>query len=301
MKRTTYIIIGTLAVVLVALCVGLAGWIRLGWGRADTALLLLGKPQTTVLPACKAVKIQVPVSWMGEDDATRKSGTRRFRRINWSPGAITLNNPSDIDTISYSHRFGRLNILPSDSAESVFTCAADMMKYLTTEMRGDTLVISCDFSDDKLEPKYRKAYLLNLLTPEWTLRLPAGVELIESVGWDDGGPDVAIDGLQGDTLALRGGIFEVSNTRLHALSISASTFKIESGEVEHLHVDLDGTWNWNVNTDSARINTEYLYGSRDNLSCDLQKGEACRVVWMPQTEKAALNITLRQATEVVPH
>ena len=73
---------------------------------------------------------------------------------------------------------------------------------------------------------------------------------------------------------------------------------MNSGSVDRLYLNLDGLYNFKVETDSFRIDTEYLSGSR-NVDFQADPQECRRILWNPLSENAKLNLKIKNPSEIL--
>lgn len=275
MKRTTYIIFGMLLAGLVVICGGVfyGSMNTMKW--EDTVLNVDGEIKTVQLPECKVVKLVM---------------NRELIERNEPEGRI---NVLKIISLNDVH----LTINPTSAAAGSFTYASDMDKYMTMNTVGDTLRIVFDFwGNEELTKKMKNMYYLNIHSAEMTLSLPADVQNVAS-NLDCNKTvlkDFDRDALSFDIT----GRVEVENCRINALYAYNGNINFRSGEVKDLHLYLDFIKKWSANAETFHIDTEYLYATY-NKKCTLEKGESRQVVWKPLSEKASLNIELKEAARVV--
>lgn len=272
MKRTTYIIAGMLIAGLVAVisCVIYGSMQVVKW--EDSIMTVGGEKKTVQLPECKVVKLVAKRDVIG----TSKNGK-----------IIEIRMP-------YFYNMP-LDICPAPAGNGTLAYASDMDKYMTLKTSNDTLFIVFTFSKDKLEKKYQDMQLLNIRSKEMTLALPSTVECVISHLETQ---KTTFRDLDCDSLSFSAKDVDIENSRFRALCASRGPLNFRSGEVENLHLYLDEIPFWKVNTDSFHIDTEYLY-ARHRKGCALEKGECRQVVWIPLSEDASLNISLKEAARVV--
>ena len=71
-----------------------------------------------------------------------------------------------------------------------------------------------------------------------------------------------------------------------------------NGSVDHLYLNLDELYSFEVKTDSFRIDTEYLSGSK-NVDFQADPQECRRILWNPLSEKAKLNLKMKNPSEIL--
>lgn len=272
MKRTTYIIFGMLLAGLVGMC----GWIfyisTQGISRGDSFLEITGGAKTVQLPECKVVLLVADRDVIG----TRDNGAGDIRMVGFN------NAP--------------LKVCPAETAQATFTYASGMDKHMKIEPKGDTLCIRFSFANDKLDKQQQDLYWLNLHSQEMILALPANVQRVVS---NLESQTTTFKGFDSDTLSFSmNGRVDMENCRFRALHVRKGNLNFNSGDVKNLHLNLDDINNWNINTESFHIDTEYLYAS-GHCRCTLEEKECRQVIWIPQSKGASLNIELKEAAKVV--
>lgn len=276
MKRTTYIILGMLLAGLVVICGGVfyGSMNTMKW--EDLIVNVEGEMKTVQLPRCKVVKLV--------------QNRRLIRKNDPMDGSINVLRNTSFNNVP-------LTIRPTADATASFTYASDMDKYMTVNAVGDTLRIVFDFwGNEEIEKKMAHLYYLNIRSAAMTLALPDGVQKVASnLGCDK----TVLENFDRDTLSFDiSDRVEVENCRINALYVHSGNINFGTGEVKDLHLYLDNIRSWNVNSETFHIDTEYLYASR-NKRCTLEKGEARQVIWKPLSEKASLNMELKEAARVV--
>ena len=137
-----------------------------------------------------------------------------------------------------------------------------------------------------------------LQTSPFSLRLPESVECLNGEVLYA----VELQDLQRDSLAIDfsdspATVF-VQNSRFRALSVLARQLDLVSGSVDHLYLNLDELCSFEVKTDSFRIDTEYLSGSK-TVDCQVNPQECRRILWNPLSEKAKLNLKMKNPSEIL--
>lgn len=276
MKRTTYIILG----VLLTLLAGMSGTI-IYWGThsgsvSDMTVRLEGEEQVRPLPACKVIRFQMDKTlykYDGRDDFTYY---------------FTLNT-------------AHLIVTPADTLTGSFSYAADMEEFMSFETNGDTLDVVFSFPPEELRkrmPEGKIAPSFIIKTAPLSLRLPEGVECLKGDLFDA----VELQDLQRDSLAIDfsdspATVF-VQNSRFRALSALSRQLHLNSGSVDRLHLNLDELYSFKVETDSFRIDTEYLSGSE---AVDfLANPKECRhILWNPLSKDARLHLSMENRSEIL--
>lgn len=268
MKRTTYIILGMLLAGLVAVC-GLIFYASTQIISEDDSVMEIGGERKSVpLPECKVVQFVSARKIVCDNGDTKRIG------FNYLP----------------------LRVVPADSLAGSLSCLSGLERYLTLDTMGDTLRISLRFDKGELETEFRDIKWVNVRSEELVLSLPANVRQITS---SLNSQPVTFKDLERDSLSFStDGYTEVENCHFRALSVQSGNLRFNSGEALHLHLNLDEIDNWIVESDAFHVDTEYLYASNEQ-KCILEKGECREVIWMPQSEKALLNIRLDQAAKIV--
>lgn len=261
MKRTTYIMIALLVAGLL-LTSGFAFYLTLETPSPKrTELGESGMEQVRPLPVCKSVRLVL-------------------EEIGERPVVMPL------------------EICPADSAGGSLSYVSGMENCMKVETLEDsTLLLSFNFSEDSFPATVSfvsagREYALSSMR----LKLP---DAVKAVSIDMPCADVSFRGIERDTFFIR----TQSPTKLEEctfdmLSVSGNGLELRSGRAEHLHVDLDETYNWQVHVGSFHIGTEHLFGSNSH-ACVWQKGESKELLWEPKTDYAKLNVMLEEASRIV--
>ena len=178
---------------------------------------------------------------------------------------------------------------------------ADIEEFMDFQSQGDTLDIVFSFPPEKLKKKMPHGKIpsyFNLQAEPLELRLPESVECLKGEVFDA----VELQDLQRDSLFIDflhspATVF-VQNSRFHALSALSRQLCLNSGSVDRLHLNLDELYNFKVETDSFRIDTEYLSGSR-NVDFQADPQECRRILWNPLSENAKLNLKMKNRGEIL--
>lgn len=276
MKRTTYIILGVLLALLAGMSATIIYWGTHSGSASDMTVRLEGEERVRPLPACKVIRFQVDKTlykYDGRDDFTYY---------------FTLNT-------------AHLIVTPADTATGSFSYASDMEEFMSFKAHGDTLDVVFSFPPEELQkrmPEGKIVPYLILQTSPFSLRLPESVECLNGEVLYA----VELQDLQRDSLAIDfsdspATVF-VQNSRFRALSVLARQLDLVSGSVDHLYLNLDELYSFEVKTDSFRIDTEYLSGSR-NADFQADPQECRRILWNPLSEKAKLNLKIKNPSEIL--
>lgn len=261
MKRTTYIMIALLVAGLL-LTSGFAFYLTLETPSPKrTELGESGMEQVRPLPVCKSVRLVL-------------------EEIGERPVVMPL------------------EICPADSAGGSLSYVSGMENCMKVEALEDsTLLLSFNFSEDSFPAALASASDGRVYTlSSMRLKLP---DAVKAVSIDMPCADVSFRGIGRDTFSIR----TQSPTKLEEcmfdmLSVSGNGLELRSGRAEHLHVDLDETYNWQVHVGAFHIGTEHLFGSNSH-ACVWQKGESKELLWEPKTDYAKLNVMLEEASRIV--
>lgn len=276
MKRTTYIILGVLLALLAGMSATIIYWGTHSGSASDMTIRLEGEERVRPLPACKVIRFQVDKTlykYDGRDDFTYY---------------FTLNT-------------AHLIVTPADTATGSFSYASDMEEFMSFKAHGDTLDVVFSFPPEELQkrmPEGKIVPYLILQTSPFSLRLPESVECLNGEVLYA----VELQDLQRDSLAIDfsdspATVF-VQNSRFRALSVLARQLDLVSGSVDHLYLNLDELYSFEVKTDSFRIDTEYLSGSK-NVDFQADPQECRRILWNPLSEKAKLNLKMKNPSEIL--
>ena len=266
--------------VLLALLAGMSTTI-IYWGThsgsaSDMTVRLEGEERVRPLPACKVIRF------------------RMDRMLHKQDGNDELNYYLSVNNI-------RLKVTSADTATGSFFYVADIEEFMDFQSQGDTLDIVFSFPPEKLKKKMPQGKIpsyFNLQAEPLELRLPESVEYLKGEVFDA----VELQDLQRDSLAIDfsdgpATVF-VQNSHFRALSALSRQLCLNSGSVDHLYLNLDELYSFEVKTDSFRIDTEYLSGSK-NVDFQADPQECRRILWNPLSEKAKLNLKMKNPSEIL--
>lgn len=276
MKRTTYVILGVLLALLAGMSVTIIYWGTHSGSASDMTIRLEGEERVRPLPACKVIRFRM-------DRMLHKQG-----------GNDELNYYLAVNNI-------RLKVTSADTAAGSFFYVADIEEFMNFQSQGDTLDIVFSFPPEKLKKKMPQGKIpsyFNLQAEPLELRLPESVEYLKGEVFDA----VELQDLQRDSLAIDfsdgpATVF-VQNSHFRALSALSRQLCLNSGSVDHLYLNLDELYSFEVKTDSFRIDTEYLSGSK-NVDFQADPQECRRILWNPLSEKAKLNLKMKNPSEIL--
>lgn len=279
MKRTTYVILGVLLALLAGMSATIIYWGTHSGSVSDMTIRLEGEERMRPLPVCKVIRFQMDKTLYKYD------GKNDFHYY------FTLNN-------------AHLIVTPADTATGSFSYAADMEEFMSFKAHGDILDVVFSFPPEELQKRMPEGKIVPsfiLRTSPFSLRLPESVECLNGEMLYA----VELQDLQRDSLAIDfsdspATVF-VQNSRFRALSVLARQLRLSSGSVESLHLNLDKLYRSNgfeVETDSFHIDTEYLSGSR-NADFQADPQECRRILWNPLSEKAKLNLKMKNPSEIL--
>lgn len=276
MKRTTYIILGVLLALLAGMSATIIYWGTHSGSASDMTVRLEGEERMRPLPACKVIRFRM-------DRMLHKQG-----------GNDELNYYLAVNNI-------RLKVTSADTATGSFFYVADIEEFMDFQSQGDTLDIVFSFPPEKLKKKMPQEKIpsyFNLQAEPLELRLPESVEYLKGEVFDV----VELQDLQRDSLFIDfsdgpATVF-VQNSHFRALSALSRQLCLNSGSVDHLYLNLDELYSFEVKTDSFRIDTEYLSGSK-NVDFQADPQECRRILWNPLSEKAKLNLKMKNPSEIL--
>lgn len=276
MKRTTYVILGVLLALLAGMSVTIIYWGTHSGSASDMTIRLEGEERVRPLPACKVIRFQMDKTLYKYD------GKNDFHYY------FTLNN-------------AHLIVTPADTATGSFSYAADMEEFMSFKAHGDTLDVVFSFPPEELQKRMPEGKIVPsfiLRTSPFSLRLPESVECLNGEMLYA----VELQDLQRDSLAIDfsdspATVF-VQNSHFRALSALSRQLCLNSGSVDHLYLNLDELYSFEVKTDSFRIDTEYLSGSK-NVDFQADPQECRRILWNPLSEKAKLNLKMKNPSEIL--
>ena len=241
--------------------------------QKDNFMEIGGERKTVQLPSCRVLKLtQPPVVWK-----QKKEGIVEAERM-FSFGEVPL------------------EVTAGDSLQQgSFSYAGDMEAFMSMTSVGDTLFVTFDFPEDKLEQHLQNDIWIRVRSEGMELRLPAEVQAVV-VDVED--MEANFYGLRCDTLSFRTRyLARLEDCHVTALAAQAQSLHFNSGTVRNLYLNLDEIADWDVNTGSFHIDTEHLSGSRYHR-CLLQKNECRRVFWTPLKDDASLSVELKQAVKI---
>lgn len=276
MKRTTYIILGVLLALLAGMSTTIIYWGTHSGSASDMTVRLEGEERVRPLPACKVIRF------------------RMDRMLHKQDGNDELNYYLAVNNIC-------LKVTSADTATGSFFYVADIEEFMHFQSQGDTLDIVFSFPPEKLKKKMPQGKIpsyFNLQAEPLELRLPESVEYLKGEVFDA----VELQDLQRDSLAIDfsdgpATVF-VQNSHFRALSALSRQLCLNSGSVDRLYLNLDGLYNFKVETDSFRIDTEYLSGSR-NVDFQADPQECRRILWNPLSKNAKLNLKIKNPSEIL--
>lgn len=276
MKRTTYVILGVLLALLAGMSATIIYWGTHSGSASDMTVRLEGEERMRPLPACKVIRFRM-------DRMLHKQG-----------GNDELNYYLAVNNI-------RLKVTSAATATGSFFYVADIEEFMDFQSQGDTLDIVFSFPPEKLKKKMPQGEIpsyFNLQAEPLELRLPESVEYLKGEVFDV----VELQDLQRDSLAIDfsdgpATVF-VQNSHFRALSALSRQLCLNSGSVDHLYLNLDELYSFEVKTDSFRIDTEYLSGSK-NVDFQADPQECRRILWNPLSEKAKLNLKMKNPSEIL--
>ena len=273
MKRTTYIMIGMLVTGVAMVCGLMFYVVDRNVTQKDNFMEIGGERKTVQLPSCRVLKLtQPPVVWK-----QKKEGIVEAERM-FSFGEVPL------------------EVTAGDSLQQgSFSYAGDMEAFMSMTSVGDTLLVTFDFPEDKLEQHLQNDIWIRVRSEGMELRLPAEVQAVV-VDVED--MEANFYGLRCDTLSFRTRyLARLEDCHVTALAAQAQSLHFNSGTVRNLYLNLDEIADWDVNTGSFHIDTEHLSGRRYHR-CLLQKNECRRVFWTPLKDDASLSVELIQAVKI---
>lgn len=265
MKRTTYIIIGMLFAGAILVIGTLTSIFSTGITWEESFLDIKGERTSKQMPECRVVHLMSKVE------------------------------AKDLEERYVSFDQTTLKIGPTDSLTGSLTYTSELNNYMEWKTAGDTLQIYFSFPTDKLAPQYQKMKWLRVRSEAIQMNIPQGVEEIISENYY---MYTQFADLSRDSLAFKTqGTTIINDCQIKSLSAKAPTLHFQSGQVDNLYLNLDFITEWTVDTDSFHIDTEHLSGSYEP-NCYLQKNECRQVLWTPLSEKAELQIKLKEKARI---
>lgn len=265
MKRTTYIIIGMLFAGAILVIGTLTSIFSTGITWEESFLDIKGERTSKQMPECRVVHLMSKVE------------------------------AKDLEERYVSFDQTTLKIGPTDSLTGSLTYTSELNNYMKWKTAGDTLQIYFSFPTDKLAPQYQKMKWLRVRSEAIQMNIPQRVEEIISENYN---MHTQFADLSRDSLAFKTqGTTIINDCQIKSLSAKAPTLHFQSGQVDSLYLNLDFITEWTVDSDSFHIDTEHLSGSYEP-NCYLQKNECRQVLWTPLSEKAELNIKLKEKARI---
>ncbi len=265
MKRTTYIIIGMLFAGAILVIGTLTSIFSTGITWEESFLDIKGERTSKQMPECRVVHLMSKVE------------------------------AKDLEERYVSFDQTTLKIGPTDSLTGSLTYTSELNNYMEWKTAGDTLQIYFSFPTDKLAPQYQKMKWLRVRSEAIQMNIPQGVEEIISENYN---MHTQFADLSRDSLAFKTqGTTIINDCQIKSLSAKAPTLHFQSGQVDSLYLNLDFITEWTVDTDSFHIDTEHLSGSYEP-NYYLQKNECRQVLWTPLSEKAELQIKLKEKARI---
>lgn len=265
MKRTTYIIIGMLFAGAILVIGTLTSIFSTGITWEESFLDIKGERTSKQMPECRVVHLMTKVE------------------------------AKDLEERYVSFDQTTLKIGPTDSLTGSLTYTSELNNYMEWKTAGDTLQIYFSFPTDKLAPQYQKMKWLRVRSEAIQMNIPQGVEEIISESYN---MHTQFADLSRDSLAFKTqGTTIINDCQIKSLSAKAPALFFQSGQVDSLYLNLDLVREWTVDTDSFHIDTEHLSGSYEP-NCYLQKNECRQVLWTPLSEKAELQIKLKEKARI---
>lgn len=265
MKRTTYIIIGMLFAGAILVIGTLTSIFSTGITWEESFLDIKGERTSKQMPECRVVHLMSKVE------------------------------AKDLEERYVSFDQTTLKIGPTDSLTGSLTYTSELNNYMEWKTAGDTLQIYFSFPTDKLAPQYQKMKWLRVRSEAIQMNIPQGVEEIISENYN---MHTQFADLSRDSLAFKTqGTTIINDCQIKSLSAKAPTLHFQSGQVDSLYLNLDFITEWTVDSDSFHIDTEHLSGSYEP-NCYLQKNECRQVLWTPLSEKAELQIKLKEKARI---
>lgn len=265
MKRTTYIIIGMLFAGAILVIGTLTSIFSTGITWEESFLDIKGERTSRQMPECRVVHMM----WKVEAQDLGK------RHVSFDQTTLKIGT--------------------TDSLTGSLTYSSELNNYMEWKTVGDTLQIYFSFPTDKLAPQYQKMKWLRVRSEAIQMNIPQGVEEIISESYN---MHTQFADLSRDSLAFKTqGTTIINDCQIKSLSAKAPALFFQSGQVDNLYLNLDLVREWTVDTDSFHIDTEHLSGSYEP-NCYLQKNECRQVLWTPLSEKAELQIKLKEKARI---
>ena len=172
-----------------------------------------------------------------------------------------------------------LEVTAGDSLQQgSFSYAGDMEAFMSMTSVGDTLLVTFDFPEDKLEQHLQNDIWIRVRSEGMELRLPAEVQAVV-VDVED--MEANFYGLRCDTLSFRTRyLARLEDCHVTALAAQAQSLHFNSGTVRNLYLNLDEIADWDVNTGSS-ISIRSICPAAAIIVVFYRRMKCRRVFWTP--------------------
>lgn len=273
MKRTTYIMIG----MILSGFIGILAYISLSYIFLEipvsNRLVWKGEVKQLTFPASKVVKFVQPLY------------TDYFSGNDKQHNQVCLFDSTQVEVTSTS-----LN-------EIQFTMAEEMVSFVQSSVVADTTFIRIEVPADLYATyKLNPSAPMNIHSSTMKLELPAVVQGIE---FEVNKLPVSLCAIDCDSMRIASTEeIQVIGGRYRSLFVpKAYCLRVMKGEIENLHIDLDGVVCWSVQAEQTRIKREILTGSRYHSNL-MQPLECKELHWLPKNNRAILNLEIRERAVV---
>lgn len=263
MKRTTYILIGLIVSGVIVIVASVIFISIAGKPYKKNGLFIGGDQVEMNMDGIHVVKMFVS-----------QSGDSKEKRL-YMDGNVMVTTPSEAEE--------RKIVYPKS-------------EYLKVSRMNDTLLLEFDFNDRNTPKKFRnKDYIYAT-----GMDIQMSVDSLNSFFINTRGLKLNLKEMKMDSLFVHVIHQEVllDSCQFRSFSMDGEDvrFKAKDSKIENFYLNLNSVWDWRI--ENCNIDTEHLRGSGTHRN-NLQVGECRRVVWTPLNEKAQLQVTLHENSEII--
>ncbi|WP_071144799.1 hypothetical protein [Bacteroides ihuae] len=189
-------------------------------------------------------------------------------------------------------------VSPLATDENSLYYSKDLSKYMTATTSGDTLTLNINFSKDVL-PK--ELVNKDVFFPRGINFRVAADSTLKIISSSVDGLNLKVLGLKRDTMSFSfRGHMSADSCSFRSVAFSGAYYsytklKIRKSNISNLYMKADDL-NWTI--ENSHIVTEYISGERSESAHTWAKGECNKIVWQPKTIEAKLSVVLDGETSV---
>lgn len=207
---------------------------------------------------------------------------------------MDINLPEDVRARE-KHLLGKLKITPCADTEQE-QIIAPKSQYLNIVQRNDTLCLEFDLKayekhEGRVKDKWKSLYLSTM---------DLNIKKLTSITSEMNGVEIIIEKMSLDSLNICGKDQKVliDSCQVRSLDVAGRnlSFHAKDSKIENYYLNLDNIWRWTF--ENTQVGTEYLTGSGMHTN-QLRRGECRRVVWVPASKDAELNMVLHEPAEII--